>query len=419
MNKFHKKAVFGAVLVGALALVGGAAVVRGQGLKGSGGGEVQARLAELGHVKNKKVCDTNEAGGARCAARVVVDDAGNAKANAALPSGYGPQQFLAAYNLPGSASLTPGPVVAIVDAYDDPNIAGDLKTYSTKFGIPVLPACSGSIQSSAVSCFQKMNQNGGTNSFPRSNSGWALEISLDVETIHAACQNCRILLVEANSSGYADLLRAVDTAVAHGAAVVSNSWGSNEFSGEASYDSHFNHRGVAFTFSAGDGGYGVEYPAASQYVTAVGGTTLLVNPDNSYLSESAWNGTGSGCSAYEGKPSWQTDLAGCAKRTVADVSADADPATGAAVYDSVRYDGQAGWFQVGGTSLASPLIAATYALGGVPAAISANAVPYLSTGTLHDVLTGSNGNCGSYLCHAGAGYDGPTGLGTPNGTSAF
>jgi hypothetical protein len=182
---------------------------------------------------------------------------------------------------------------------------------------------------------------------------------------------------------------------------------------------HFNHIGVPITFSSGDGGYGVEYPAASQYVTAVGGTTLNLNSNNSYKSESVWSGAGSGCSAYEPKPSWQKD-SGCIRRTVADVAADADPNTGAAVYDTVRDQGRSGWFQVGGTSLASPLAAAVYALAGNASSTSDGSYPYAHTSALHDVTSGSNGSCGgSYLCTGVVGYDGPTGNGTPNGTAAF
>src|SRR6185295_4166059 len=248
-----------------------------------------------------------------------------------------------------------------------------------------------------------------------------LEIALDVETAHAVCQNCSILLVEADSNSFTNLATAVDKAVALGAKVVSNSYGGSEFSSEVTntYDGHFNHPGVAITVSSGDSGYGVEYPAASQFVTSVGGTTLLLNANNSYQSESAWAGAGSGCSAYEPKPSWQHDT-GCATRSVADVSADADPNTGAAVYDSVRYQGRAGWFQVGGTSLAAPLVASVYALSGnIPSATNEASLPYAHAASLHDVASGSNGSCGTYLCLSGVGFDGPTGLGSPNGTGAF
>jgi len=178
------------------------------------------------------------------------------------------------------------------------------------------------------------------------------------------------------------------------------------------------HPGIAITVSSGDGGYGVEFPAASQYVTAVGGTTLTGSLQSGW-NETAWSGAGSGCSAYIPKPSWQKD-SGCANRTVADVAADADPNTGVAVYDSFRYQGYSGWLVFGGTSVASPIIASVYALAGNAASVIDGASPYAHTGSLHDITSGSNGSCGgSYLCTAGPGYDGPTGNGTPNGTGAF
>jgi subtilase family serine protease len=329
-------------------------------------------------------------------------------------------QFQTAYSLP-SATAGAGQTIGIVDAYDDPTAQTDLTKYSTTFGLPQLASCP-----SANPCFKKVNQTGGT-SYPKSDGGWALEISLDVQIAHAACPNCSILLVEASSNSFANLLTAEDYATSH-ATVVSNSWGGNEGSSETGYDSHFKSTSVPITFSSGDSGYGVEYPAASPYVTAVGGTTLTLNADNSRSNEAAWSGAGSGCSAYEAKPTWQTDTAGCKQRTVADVSADADPNSGAAVYDSTKYCAlfghalcSTGWYQVGGTSLASPLIASVYALAGNAGGQNIfGSLPYANAGKLFDVTSGSNGSCsGSYLCTAGANYDGPTGLGTPKGTDGF
>ncbi len=367
-----------------------------------------------GSVSHHAACDPDIVGMARCHARVVDDGAGKPIVST-VPTGYGPAQFLGAYGVSGLASGIP--IIAIVDAYDHPSILSDLNTYSAQFGIPALPACSGPIAQSSVSCFQKKDQRGGTR-YPRTNAGWALEIALDIQAAHAVCQNCSILLVEADTNSIANLVAAVDRARLSGAQVISNSYGSAEFSGETAYDSHFAYPGIAFTVSAGDSGYGVEYPAASQYVTAVGGTTLSINPDNSYAEEQVWAGTGSGCSQYETKPAWQSDTL-CSRRTVSDVSADADPATSAAIYDSVVYQGRKGWFQVGGTSLAAPLIAAIYAQGRVPTATYAASLPYVSGALLHDVTFGNNGSCGTYLCTAGIGYDGPTGMGTPFGSSAF
>lgn len=346
-------------------------------------------------------------GSARCHARVVTDKGGSPSAGS-TPAGLSPAQIHSAYSLPNTA-LSGTPTIAIVDAYNDPNIEKDLAVYNSTYGLPPCTTANG--------CFKKVNQTGGT-SYPSTNAGWSLEIALDVEIAHATCQNCNILLVEANSASFADLLAAEDYATAH-SNVVSNSWGANEFSSETSYDSHFNRAGVPITVSSGDAGYGVEYPASSQYVTAVGGTSLTLNSNGARASETVWSGAGSGCSAYEPQSLWQTalNLSGCAKRIVADVSAVADPNTGAAVYDSVRYQGRSGWFQVGGTSLSAPLVASVYALSGN--FVGTNSIPYNHTTNLFDVISGSNGSCGTYLCNGTAGYDGPTGLGTPSGVTAF
>lgn len=350
-------------------------------------------------------CPGAPVGAAFCHALVVADAHGNPQATTS-PTGYGPTQFHTAYGLPTTAPIAQ--TIAIVDAYDDPAAESDLATYDSTYG---LPACT-----TANGCFRKVNQNGGT-SYPRADSGWALEISLDVQTAHEICQSCKILLVEAKTNGFSNLMAAEDYA-AKNATEISNSYGGSESSSDTSYDAHFNHPGIPITVSSGDNGYGVEYPAASQYVTAVGGTTLNLTSSNTRSSETVWSSAGSGCSAYDPKPSWQTD-GGCARRTVADVSADADPNTGASVYDSYGYQGQKGWFQVGGTSLAAPLIAGVYALAGNGASTTYGSYPYSHTSSLFDVTSGSNGTCGSYLCTGGPGYDGPTGLGTPNGTGGF
>jgi subtilase family serine protease len=239
----------------------------------------------------------------------------------------------------------------------------------------------------------------------------------------AVCPNCKILLVEANSNAYTDLGAAVDRAALVGANAISNSYGGGEFSveGSSTYNDHYNHPGIAVTVSSGDGGYGVEFPAASQYVTAVGGTSLTKNTSTRGWTESAWSGAGSGCSRYIAKPSWQHD-SGCSRRTVADVSAVANPSTGVAVYDSYGSSGGANWYVFGGTSVAAPIIASVYALAGNASSVSYGSYPYGHTASLFDVTSGSNGSCGyysRYLCKAGSGYDGPTGLGTPNGTGAF
>jgi subtilase family serine protease len=330
------------------------------------------------------------------------------------PSGYGPSDLQNAYNLPSSTAGS-GETVAIVDAYDDPTAESDLATYRAQYG---LPACT-----TANGCFKKVAQDGSTN-YPRGNSGWAEEESLDLDMVSAACPNCHILLVEASSTTMTNLGTSVNTAVSLGAKFVSNSYGGGESSSDTTYDtSYFNHPGVAITVSSGDSGYGVEYPAASKYVTSVGGTSLKRDSSTRGWTESVWStspseGAGSGCSAYDAKPTWQTDT-GCSKRTVADVSAIADPYTGVAVYDT--YGQATGWMVFGGTSVASPLIASVYALAGTPTAGSYPAsFPYAHTSSLYDVTTGSTTTCTpAYLCTAEIGYDGPTGLGTPDGTAAF
>ncbi len=328
------------------------------------------------------------------------------------PSGYGPAQLQSAYALP-SATAGAGQTVAIVDAYDDPNAEADLATYRSQYG---LPSCT-----TANGCFRKVDQRG-AGAYPAPNSGWSTEISLDLDMVSAVCPNCGILLVEADDNSIDNLAAAVDEAVALGARYVSNSYAtSGEDPSEAGYDVHYHHPGVAITASSGDAGYQVNYPAASPYVTAVGGTSLVKDSSARGWSETAWDGAGSGCSQFEAKPAWQSDT-GCAKRTSTDVSAVADPNTGVAVYDSYQYGG---WAVFGGTSVASPIVASVYALAGPPAADTVPAsYPYdsqvVGPGGLNDVTSGSNGSCSpAYLCTGETGYDGPTGLGSPAGVAAF
>jgi carbohydrate binding protein with CBM6 domain len=326
----------------------------------------------------------------------------------AAPPGIGPADLRSAYKLP-STSAGSGQTVAIVDAMDDPKAESDLATYRSQFG---LKACT-----TANGCFRKVNQNGNASPLPASDSGWAGEISLDLDMVSAVCPNCKILLVEANQPDDS-LYTAIDTAARLGAKFISNSWGGDEQSTDDAFDAkHLNKPGVVITASSGDNSFGVSHPASSRYVTAVGGTSLTRSGNARGWTESAWHGAGSGCSKYIPKPAWQKDT-GCTRRTVTDVSAVADPNTGVAVFDSF---GEGGWLVFGGTSASSPIIASTYALAGTPAAgTNPASFPYAHTGSLFDVTTGNNGSCSpSYLCKATTGYDGPTGLGTPNGTAAF
>ncbi|WP_369389506.1 putative Ig domain-containing protein [Streptomyces sp. CG1] len=366
-------------------------------------------------VPTTHLCATAEPGHASCFAqrRTDIKQRLASALAAAAPSGLSPANLHSAYNLPTTGGS--GMTVAIVDAYNDPNAESDLGTYRSTYG---LSSCT-----KANGCFKQVSQTGSTTSLPTNDTGWAGEEMLDIDMVSAVCPNCSIILVEANSATDSDLGTAENEAVALGAKFVSNSWGGSESSAQTSEDTqYFKHPGVAITVSAGDSGYGAEYPATSQYVTAVGGTALTTASNSRGWSESVWNtssteGTGSGCSAYDPKPSWQTD-SGCSKRMEADVSAVADPATGVAVYDTY---GGTGWAVYGGTSASSPIMASVYALAGTPGASDYPAkYPYQHTGNLYDVTSGSNGSCSpSYFCTAGTGYDGPTGWGTPNGTAAF
>ena len=329
---------------------------------------------------------------------------------ATTPTGLFPADLQSAYKLP-SATAGAGRTIAIVDAFDDPAAESDLGVYRSQFG---LPACT-----TANGCFRKVDQNGGT-TFPRKNASWAEEISLDVDMVSATCPNCHILLVEANSSSFANLGAAVNRAAALGATAISNSYGGSDAS-DASNGSFYNHPGIAVTASSGDAGFGVEYPASSQFVVAVGGTSLRKASTTRGWTESAWAGAGSGCSAFNTAiPSAATFDTGCSRRAVADVSAVADPNTGVAVFDSIAFQGFSGWLVFGGTSVSSPIIASVYGLAGNAATIDANDFPYQHASSLFDVTTGSNGTCSpSQLCTARVGWDGPTGLGTPNGVGAF
>ena len=336
-----------------------------------------------------------------------------------IPSGYGygPSDLQSAYNLTSaSAADGAGETVAVVDAYNDPTAASDLAAYRSAAGLPAVPS------------FEQVNQEGQTSPLPAaapSDDDWTLEESLDLDMVSAACPLCNIVLVEADDDSGNGLYVAENTA-ASVAGYVSNSWGGSESSTDTTYDSeYFDHPGDVITASAGDSDYGVIYPATSPNVVAVGGTSLSTASNSRGWSESVWNdgggeGTGSGCSAYEPQPSWQSALdlpSGCSNRIDDDVSADADPDTGLAVYDTSNGDG--GWNEVGGTSASSPFLAAAFALAGNPGESPADDI-YSNTGDFYDVTSGSNGSCSpDYLCTAEAGYDGPTGIGTPDGIAGL
>ena len=350
----------------------------------------------------------------------------------AIPSGngYGPSQFQAAYNLTAaSASDGSGTTVALVDAYNDPTAASDLATYRSAAGLPALTAGQ----------FTQYNQNGATSPLPATapaSDDWTLEESLDVDMVSAICPLCKIDLVEATNDTGNNLYIAEETAATTlGAKYISNSWGGSESSSDTTIDSeYFGVSGVVYTASAGDSAYsgGVIYPATSPHVVSVGGTTLNTASNSRGWTESVWKtstteGTGSGCSAYEPQPSWQSSISlissACSHRVDNDVAADADPNTGAAVYDTTN--GNGGWNEVGGTSESSPMIAAVFALAGNNGNGGNNAADsiYTHTGSLYEVTASNNGTCSpSVLCTAtGAAntYNGPTGWGTPDGLTAF
>jgi len=366
-----------------------------------------AQVERFGNVYAKPACGMVVGHAARCHAWIVTDGTGHILSSPAgarvTPSGYSPANLDSAYKITGAGSSAN--TVAIVDADGYSNAEADLGVYRAQFG---LPACT-----TANGCFKKLNQNGVQGSYPANNTGWSQETALDLDMASAMCPSCRIILVEANSASYANLATAENTAALMGAHVISNSYGGGE-SGTSGYEQAYNHAGIAITVSSGDSGYGVQFPASSPHVTAVGGTSLHYS--NGVRTETAWVDGGSGCSTVYAKPGWQHDT-GCTMRMEADVSAVADPATGVAVYGPSSRRGSA-WQVYGGTSVAAPLIAGIYGNNGGSVNYGNN--PYVALGALNDITAGSNGKCSvAYFCNAGPGYDGPTGLGTPNGNQAF
>ncbi len=371
-------------------------------------------FAAQGHGAHQRhACATPAAGKASCNAIELVSSTGAAVSAAGKPitpsaiSGKTPTDIQNAYKLTGLKSG--GRTVAIVDAYGYANAERDLGVYRAQFG---LSSCT-----KANGCLTVLNQTGGTTP-PAANVGWSQEQALDLDAVSAACPDCKILLVQAKSASMADLGAAVNTAAKQpGVVAISNSYGGGD-SSDASYGSYYNHPGIAVTASTGDNGYqGASYPASSGYVTAVGGTSLTAASNARGWSESVWSGAGSGCSTSNKAPVGQSSsVTGCNGRAMADVAAVADPNTGLAVYAPTTKTSSS-WAQYGGTSLSSPLVASVYALSGNTAG-TANAIPYAHAGSLFDVTSGSNGSCASW-CSAKTGWDGPTGLGTPNGVAGF
>jgi hypothetical protein len=350
-----------------------------------------------------------------CYAMVQTDGRGLIKQTAA-PSGLGATDLADAYKL--NTATDPHATVAIVDAYGYPNAAADLATYRSQYGLPPCTVANG--------CLTIVNQRGETSPLPPappSGDDWTTETALDLDMASAACPKCKLLLIQADDDQGTGLFVAQATAARMGAAVVSDSWGTSETPSDpaTSYEHFFAQTNIGIFVAAGDSGYdnggqGPDYPSTSAYVTAVGGTNLAKQAGGRGWVEKAWGQSfmggagGSSCGLTVPKPAWQGNTA-CSFRAASDVAAVGDPATGPAVYNQAS----GGWIAVGGTSAASPLVAAIYALTG-----HGNAAPnfaYTHTGAYFDVTSGSNGTCGNVLCNAGAGWDGPTGIGTPNGAA--
>ncbi|MBV9647160.1 MAG: peptidase S8 [Candidatus Eremiobacteraeota bacterium] len=356
----------------------------------------------------RRACDeTPREGYAECDALVRTDVGGP---GAAVP-GYGPSDLQSAYNLP-SATKGANQTIAIVDAYDDPNAETDLATYRSNFGLPACTTKNG--------CFQKLNQLGKPGPYPQPNQGWALEISLDLDMVSAICPKCHIMLVESNDNFFNNLGSAVDRAARLGANTISNSYSAkgNYRAGGASI--YYDHPGIIILVASGDTGYGPSIPGGYPSTISVGGTSLHKGGGTRGWTETVWGGTGSGCDTHQAKPVWQTHR-DCRGRIQNDVAAVADPSTGVAVRDTYQAPG---WIVVGGTSVATPLLAGVYGLAANERTLNVAQSLYTHKKDLYDITSGSNGTCTppagrAYLCTAEVGFDGPTGNGTPNGIGAF
>lgn len=329
-----------------------------------------------------------------------------AAVSAVVPAGYGPDDLRSAYKLAVTGSKTS--LVAVVDAYGYPHAEADLAVYRSQFGLPPCTVASG--------CLTIVNQRGGKVA-PKSDNGWAQEQALDIDMVSAMCPNCRILLVQTDDDSTDNLAAGVTLATKMKANAISNSYGGDE-GGTHGYNPIYHVPGVAITASGGDSGYGVEFPASAPYVISVGGTKLIQAPGTARgWKETVWAKTGSGCSKVFSKPSWQTDTL-CTKRMMNDVAIVGAPATGVAIYGPVGPITTSDWMVFGGTSVGAPLIAGIYAAAGAHP-VGARSL-WLKRKLLFDVTLGSDGTCGgTYFCTAEAGYDGPTGNGTPHGKGAF
>jgi hypothetical protein len=350
----------------------------------------------------------------QCKSHVRVDEHDRIKPFA-TPSGLGPSDLASAYKL--DATRTSTNTIAIVDAFNYPNAESDLASYRSQFG---LPACT-----KANGCLRVVNQTGATSPLPGNSPAgddWTVEAALDLDMASAACPTCKLILIEANDDQGNGLFVAQNTAASLGAVVVSDSWGGPSDGTDATEDaSFFTHTQSITTFVAsgdsGNTGATPDYPSTSLKVVGVGGTHLVRSTSTARgWTETVWSGAGSSCSKLLAKPAFQSSVvptAACGKRAASDISAVADPNTGLAVFNA----GSGGFIVVGGTSAASPFVAGVWARYGISGASHDASYPYAHACELFDITSGSNGSCTSALCRAAAGWDGPTGLGTPNGAT--
>ena len=357
--------------------------------------------AATNRASSAAVCPAPARGAAHCTALVRVDPQGSPWVGAD-PTGLSPATVKSVYRFAAGPPAGAGTTIAIVDAYDHPGVESDLAVFDARFGLPACTTFNG--------CFRKVDATGGSN-YPRKNADWALEIAMDVEWAHAIAPGARIVLVEANSDKFDDLVAAEDYARTH-AQYVSNSWGGKEFAGEAASDFHFAQPGVSIFFSTGDSGLPAQYPASSPNVIAVGGTTLHFN-GAAFAGETGWAGGGGGCSLYEAATPAQAAFgqyaqAGCAgKRATPDLSLVADPASGVSVFDSYKFQGSSGWLVVGGTSASTPIATAHAATTGQVATAATVYGPQLA---FRDITDGNNGAAclaGFDLCSGRGSWLGP------------
>jgi hypothetical protein len=335
-------------------------------------------------VSHHAVCGSVATGRARCFADVVEHRGRVGTEATTAPTGLSPATLRSAYGFTTNLTAGAGTTIALVDANDDPTAESDLAAFANQFGLPACTTSNG--------CFARVDQTGGT-SYPAVDASWALEISLDVQWAHAVAPGAKILLVEANSASFSDLLTAEQYATAH-ARYVSNSWGGQESFLDTLFDSDFSAPGVSVFASSGDSGLPAAYPSSSPNVISVGGTTLHFDASNNLTGETGWSSGGGGCSAYESATSAQASFGQYGQvncggaRATPDVAMDADPASGVSVYDSTPYSGQTGWYKVGGTSVSSPVFAARSAIQGVT--VDANYV-YGANIPFRDITSGNNG----------------------------